>query len=101
MISRIWRGLAKPERADDYVQHLQDETFPLLTTIPGFIDAQILRRSVDRGVEFLVVTEWESLQSIQQFAGAGTDRAVVPQKVEEMMIDYDRIVRHYEVLKGL
>ena len=99
MISRIWRGVAKGERADDYVKHLQRETFPMLTAMPGFIGASILRRSVDRGVEFLIITDWESLQSIQQFAGAGINRAVVPQKVVEMMIEFDHSVRHYDVIE--
>ena len=27
MISRLWRGLAKASRADDYVAHLREETF--------------------------------------------------------------------------
>jgi len=53
MISRHWRGLAKPLHADDYVQHLRSETFPALSKIPGFISASILRRNVQRGVEFL------------------------------------------------
>jgi hypothetical protein len=72
-----------------YVEHLQAETFPSIRELPGFVSASILRRSVPEGVEFLVVTNWASVEAI---------RAVVPQKVHEMMIDYDRIVRHYEVV---
>lgn len=98
MISRQWRGLAKPLQADAYVEHLQEETFPKLGRIPGFVDASILRRSVDRGVEFLIVTRWESLEAIVQFTGRDPDVAVVPEKVQEMMIDYDRTVRHYEIV---
>lgn len=98
MISRQWRGLAKPLQADAYVKYLQGETFPKLGQIPGFVDASILRRSVDRGVEFLIVTRWESLEAIVQFTGQDPDVAVVPEKVQEMMIDYDRTVRHYEIV---
>jgi len=98
MISRHWRGLAKPLHADDYVQHLRSETFPELSKIPGFISASILRRNVQRGVEFLVVTNWESLRAIEQFAGRDSEIAVVPEKVQNMMLDYDHRTRHYEVL---
>jgi heme-degrading monooxygenase HmoA len=98
MISRHWRGLAKPQHADEYVAHLMHETFPTLAAIPGFVAASILRRDVDRGVEFLVVTRWTSLQAIEQFAGRDAEVAVVPEKVHQMMIDYDRSVRHYEVV---
>ena len=98
MISRHWRGVAKPLRADEYVQHLRSETFPELSKIPGFISASILRRDVQRGVEFLIVTNWASIGAIEQFAGRDSEIAVVPEKVQNMMLDYDRRARHYEVL---
>jgi heme-degrading monooxygenase HmoA len=98
MISRHWRGLAKPPHAEDYVQHLRSETFPSLTKISGFISASILRRELPEGVEFLIVTNWESIGAIQEFAGENFEIAVVPEKVQNMMLDYDRLARHYEVL---
>jgi len=99
MISRQWCGLAKPAHADAYVEHLRKETFPQLSKIPGFIDASILRRNVEKGVEFLIVTRWDSIEGIQRFTGRDLDVAVVPPKVREIMIEYDQKVRHYEVVK--
>jgi heme-degrading monooxygenase HmoA len=98
MISRHWRGVAKPLHADEYVEHLRSETFPGLSKIRGFISASILRRNVERGVEFLIVTNWESLAAIEQFAGRDSEVAVVPEKVQKMMLDYDGRARHYEAL---
>ena len=99
MIARHWRGLAKPMHADRYVEHLRQETFPMLRAIPGFVDASILRRNIDRGVEFLIVTRWQSMQAIEQFAGRDPDLAVVPEEVQRMRIGYDRSARHYEVVE--
>jgi len=99
MISRQWRGLAKAARADDYVEHLRSETFPKLGTLPGFVDASILRRTVASGVEFLIVTRWRSLDAIHAFAGDDPEKAVVPEKVRDMMTEYDETVRHYEVVR--
>ena len=70
MISRNWRGVATHEAADKYVRHLQLETFPELSRIPGFVSASILRRPTSNGVEFLIVTTWESMDAIRLFAGA-------------------------------
>jgi heme-degrading monooxygenase HmoA len=98
VISRQWRGLARVASAEAYVEHLQTETFPAIRKLPGFVSASILRRSVPEGVEFLVVTNWASVEAIRAFAGANAEAAVVPQKVHELMVDYDRIVRHYEVV---
>ena len=98
MISRQWRGLAKPACAEAYVRHLQTETFPAIRAIPGFLGASILRRPTRDGVEFLVVTEWTSIRAIRRFAGADADAAVVPPTVQDMMVEYDRVVRHYDVV---
>ena len=99
MISRQWRGLSKSEHAEAYVDHLRTETFPPIRSIPGFLSASILRRQTPEGVEFLVVTQWSSIEAIREFAGADVESAVVPPKVQDMMIDYDHVVRHYEVVE--
>jgi heme-degrading monooxygenase HmoA len=98
MISRHWRGLARADQAEAYVEHLRTETLPALNAVPGFVSASVLRRSLPQGVEFLVLTHWTSLDSIHGFAGKNIEAAVVPDKVHDMMVEYDRIVRHYEVV---
>lgn len=50
-------------------------------------------------VEFLVVTCWDSMEAIEAFAGPDPDVAVVPEKVQEMMVEYDRFAGHYEVVE--
>ncbi|HJY39923.1 MAG TPA: hypothetical protein VJ303_01765 [Steroidobacteraceae bacterium] len=98
MIARHWRGLVKRDRAAAYVEHLQSETLPQLVQLAGFHDAKVLRRDLPEGVEFLVVTIWDSLGSIRAFAGNDIESAVVPPKARDMMIEYDRQARHYEVV---
>ena len=99
MISRQWRGLAKTSSAEAYIEHLQTETFPSLGRLSGFVGASILRRTVPEGVEFLIVTRWESVEAIHAFAGNDAEDAVVPPKVHDMMVEYDQVARHYEVVQ--
>jgi len=98
MISRHWGGIARRDCADRYVAHLEEETFPRLASLTGFVRATILRREVDAGTEFRIVTVWESEQSIRAFAGADVEAAVVPDKAKAMMVEYDRRATHYEVV---
>ena len=95
MITRNWTGVVKSERADDYVAYMQNDTFKRLAEIKGFINASIQKREVTDGVEFLVVTQWETMEAVQQFAGLAADIAVVPSVAQEMMVRYDPVVRHY------
>lgn len=99
MISRQWRGLARPDQAQNYIEHLRSETLPALRVIPDFVDASILSRQITGGVEFLVVTRWHSLEAIVRFAGPDPEAAVVPASVVGMMIEYDRRARHFEVIE--
>jgi len=99
VISRQWRGLAQPDQAQSYVKHLRTETFPALRKLPGFVSASILSRRLGNGVEFLIVTEWESLDAIARFAGPDLEAAVVPAKAAAMLIEYDRRARHFKVIE--
>ena len=99
MISRQCRGLAQPDQAQNYLKHLRTETFPTVRKLPGFVSASVLSRRLENGIEFLIVTQWESLDAIAQFAGADLEAAVVPAKAAAMMIEYDRRVRHFEVIE--
>ena len=96
MITRNWTGVVKAERTNDYLAHLQNDTFKKLQSIKGFVNASILQRVVTDGIEFLVVTYWETMDAIREFAGEAADIAVVPPLVQEMMVRYDPVVRHYE-----
>jgi heme-degrading monooxygenase HmoA len=99
MIARQWRGLARSTQAPNYVQHLHGETFPALRRIPGFVDATILTRLVEGGVEFVVLTRWQSLDAVRTFAGADPEAAVVPAEVAAMMVAYDERATHFEVVE--
>jgi heme-degrading monooxygenase HmoA len=97
MISRHWTGLAKKDKAPEYLIHLKTDTFRQLKQLDGFISASILKRELDEGIEFLIITEWKTLDSIKQFAGDHYEKAVVPAIVQSMMIRYDAKATHYEV----
>ena len=98
MIARHWTGIAKRDFADAYIEHLRAETFPAVQRLPGFVDSSILRRDVTDGVEFLIITTWRSLDAIRAFAGDQVDVAVVPEKAQQMMVRYDRVVRHFDIV---
>lgn len=99
IISRHWKGIVKPEEGDNYLHHLRHETFPKLSQIEGFLGASILRRTTTRGIEFLIVTKWQSMAAIREFAGEAAHMAVVPQVAQAMMVEYDQEVTHYELVE--
>src|SRR5882757_1694874 len=97
MIERHWKGIARKEEAENYIEHLTTATFPAIKNIGGFIRASVLKRPVDNGIEFLVVTVWDSMEAIRQFAGEQPDLAVVPVPAQKMMVSFDAHVSHFEL----
>jgi heme-degrading monooxygenase HmoA len=101
MIVRIWRGLCIGENADAYERHVTRKVFPGLARIRGHRGAYLLRRHADGGVEFLAVTAWDSMKAIREFAKQDPDIAVVEPEAQAVLADFDRFVRHYDLVHGL
>jgi heme-degrading monooxygenase HmoA len=100
MILREWRGRAAPGKIADYPAHFRAAVLPELRRIRGFLGATLSRRSIDGGaVEYLVLTRWQSLDAIRAFAGSEIGEAVVEPAAVAALVDFDRNVRHYEIVE--
>lgn len=98
MIARMWRGSALPEKADDYVKHLEMSVLPELREIDGFQGIQLMRKDSSETVEFIVLTFWESMNAIRKFAGEDAEVAVVAPAAPPFFREYDQKVKHFEVV---
>lgn len=97
MISRLWRCRAKTTMANAYYRHFTETVVPALKTLAGHRGAWLLRRDADGDTEFLAITLWESRRSIEAFAGANIDVAIVEPEGRAALSDFDEFARHYEV----
>ena len=96
-IIRVWYGLAKSKHADDYTRHVNNDIFPLFLKMPGNLGAKVLRRDVDEGVEFAVITAWDTIEAIKEFAKDDIDKAVVAEVAQPYFIRFDKHVSHFTV----
>jgi heme-degrading monooxygenase HmoA len=103
MISRIWHGYTSPANADTYEELLQSEIFVGIKNreIPGFIEIQLFRRSLETEVEFITVMWFDSLDAVREFAGEDYEVAVVPPEARKLLAHFDARSQHYEVKAGL
>ena len=99
MIARCWRGRTTNDNAARYHEHFTSMVLPVLRAIPGFAGARVLRRPHTLGVEFFVMTEWESWDAIRAFAGPEPERAVVEQGARAVLANYDSRVEHFDVVE--
>jgi heme-degrading monooxygenase HmoA len=98
VIARVWSARATAASAPAYVEHLKMRVLPELHGIAGFAGASLLQRAAGDGVEIVVITRWQSLDAVRGFAGDDFEAAVVADEAAVVLTDYDRRVRHYEVV---
>ena len=98
MIARVWSARTTHEQAPRYAAYLSTHVLAELRALDGYERAELLQREADGDVEVQVVTYWRSLEAIRAFAGDDVEAAVVTDMAAAMLRDYDRRVRHYEVV---
>jgi len=98
MIMRSWKARALPRNVEAYAQHLRDSVLPALRTIPGHQGAYLLKRDAGASVELVVLTLWESMDALHQFAGNAADEAVVEPAAQAVLESFDLLVQHYDVV---
>ena len=98
MIIRQWRGFAAIEESDEYVDHFRRIVLPDLNRMQGYHEAYLLRRNLEDGIEFSVLTLWESMDAIRRFAGENTEMAVIAPEAEALLRAFDTTATHYEIV---
>lgn len=101
MIARIWHGWTTPHNADAYERLLRSEIFPgiIARDIDGFLGIDLLRRDGEEEVEFVTIMWFRSLATIQAFAGADHEVAVVPLAAQALLNRFDARSAHYETIE--
>jgi hypothetical protein len=97
MIARHWRGWTTPENADAYQELLSGTVLPGLKRILGYCGGYVLRRDVVEEVEFVVVNLFDSIQSVQQFAGPDYTVAQFEPEARRLLARVEPLAIHYEV----
>jgi len=99
-ILRVWKARTTSGKLGAYAQHVTGKVFPALSAITGYRGAYLAKRTVGGLVEIVVLTLWESIETIRKFAGSEVEKAVVEPEARAVLIDFDDTVTHYEIVKG-
>jgi heme-degrading monooxygenase HmoA len=97
MVARVWSAQATAKGAQAYAAHFHNHLLPALRKLNGFVRAMLLERLQDEAVEILVLTFWQSLDSIRAFAGADLEKAVLADEAISLLTHFDKHVRHFDV----
>lgn len=98
MIARIWKARTVLAHAEGFTRHLEATGLADYRAQDGCTSAYLLRRDEDGIAHFLLVSLWESLNTITAYSGPDLDLAVLYPGDEEFEVDSDTQARHYRVV---
>lgn len=101
MISRVWHGWTSRANADAYERLLREEVLPGIHRVKGFHGAQVLRRDAGEEVEFVTITQFDSLAAVREFAGEDYEVAVILPEAHELLSRFDSRSVHYETVVSI
>lgn len=97
MIARIWKGAVRKQDGDEYARYMRETGIAGYSGTPGNRLALMLRRDLDEKTEFVMLTLWDSVDSIKVFAGEDPEKAVFYPEDDRFLIERDLTAAHYEV----
>jgi hypothetical protein len=97
MIARIWRASATARGAEQYREHFAEQVLPQLREVDGFLGASLLERAAAELTEIEVITRWESLDRVREFAGDDISVSVVEPAARAVLAHSDGFVTHHRV----
>ena len=96
-IMRLWHGEVAIEKADEYEQFMLDRAAPDYSSVEGLLNLSFQRRDETTKAHFLLVTVWDSIESIKKFAGEQPEIAKYYPEDENYLLSKEKNTSLYDV----
>ena len=97
MIARIWHGTTKGEDYEEYTEFLKSKAIPDYEKTKGFKKLVFLRNIKDNIGHFTLITFWDNVEVIKNFAGESIEKAKYYPEDDNFLLEFEEKVTHYEV----
>jgi heme-degrading monooxygenase HmoA len=100
MIARIWHGATPAAKADAYYEYLEASGVKEYRRTKGNRGVYVFRKVTSARADFVLVSLWDSYESIRAFAGEDIEKARYFPKDREFLLEFEPGVSHYDVLSA-
>ena len=102
-IIRTWKGWTTHKNASIYEDMLINEVFPTVKRKGGVGLEKVSISTMEKKdeVEFFLVLQFDSLDSVKMFAGENYKMAYIPDNAKRVLSRYDETAEHFELKKEL
>jgi len=74
-IMRLWHGEVAIEKADEYEKFMIERAAPDYSSVEGLLNLYFQRKDEKSKAHFLLVTVWDSIESMKKFSGTNPELA--------------------------
>ncbi len=99
MIARIWHGVVPKSKSNDYLQNQKENGIADYLSTKGNRGVFVMRRNEEDNTHYLLLTLWESFESICKFAGDDIEKARYYPDDKDYLLELEPNVTHYEVME--
>jgi heme-degrading monooxygenase HmoA len=100
-IMRLWHGEVEIEKADEYENFMIERAAPDYGSVDGLQKLYFQRKNEEKNVHFLLVTLWDSIESVKKFAGDNPEIAKYYPEDDDYLLRKEKHVSIYEVFYEL
>jgi heme-degrading monooxygenase HmoA len=98
MLARTWSGRTLTSKAEAYSDFLKTKGIQDYLATPGNHGVLVLRRPLGAETEFLLISLWDSEDSIRAFAGDEVTRAYYYPEDDDFLLEFAPQATHYDVI---
>ena len=96
-IMRLWHGEVSLEKADEYERFMIERAAPDYGSVEGLLKLYFQRKNEKNKAHFLLITIWDSLEAIKNFAGDNPEIAKYYPEDDNFLLEKEELVSMYEV----
>ena len=97
MIVRMWHGRVDTEKSDEYAEFMKRRAAPDYGSVDGSQKLLFLRKREQEVTHFLLVTYWDSMESVKKFAGEEPEKAEYYPEDDGFLLEKEEHSALYEV----
>ena len=96
-IMRLWHGEVAIEKAAEYEKFMIERAAPDYGSVEGLVKLYFQRKNEEKKAHFLLVTIWDSIESVKDFAGDNPEIAKYYPEDDDFLLEKEEHVSMYEV----
>jgi heme-degrading monooxygenase HmoA len=97
MIVRLWHGRVNISKADEYAEFMKKRAAPDYSAVEGLQKLFFTRRDEGDVAHFLLITFWDSMESVKRFAGEHPEKAKYYPEDDDFLLEKEAESVMYEV----